>query len=183
MKVVWCSEINRTVLILSCNNSSVHRWKRVWDLLIFQTFLYYTRVHLSVKWKPVIAAYSSIHLLHAFMLTHVCYFWQYLKMLTLTGVCVCVCVYAHARTQNFVSNWEKLLSRLSRAHTKFCFKLGKTIIETFKMLQKVFGYETMSHMRIYKLHRRFKDNRTSTEDYPRLDCLQPQVMAIPLSKV
>jgi hypothetical protein len=54
-----------------------------------------------------------------------------------------------------------------RVRDKFCFKLGKTFTETFEMLQKVFGLESMSCTRTYEWQRRFKDSRTSTEDDPR----------------
>ena len=53
------------------------------------------------------------------MLTCVCYFWQYLKMLALTEWCVCVYARAHAHTLNFVSNSEKLLLKLSRCYKKY----------------------------------------------------------------
>jgi len=115
MKVVWCSEIKGTVLILSCNNSSVQRWNRVWDLLKFQTFLYYTRVHLSVKWYP---GYCCIQFnsLAPCVYVNTCFLLLAVPQNVDFNwiVCVCVCVCACARALNFVSNWEKLLLRLSR---------------------------------------------------------------------
>ena len=157
MKVVWCSEIKGIILILSCHNSSVHRQNIVRDLSNISDLLvlYMGSLISQMVAGSMCAASSSIHLLHVFMQTPVCYFWQYLKMSTLIERCVC---------------------------TKFCFKLGKTF-ETFKLLLRVFDDETKSCMTTYKWHRKFIDNQTTIEDYPCLGSLQPQPTAIPLSKV
>jgi transposase len=50
---------------------------------------------------------------------------------------------------------------------KCCFKLGKTFTETSEMLKKVFHDKTMSRMTTYEWYRRFKGNRSLTEDDPR----------------
>jgi len=57
-------------------------------------------------------------------------------------VCVCVCV-------------------------KFCFKLGKTSTETWKMLQRAFGDECMSRTQCFECYSHFKTGRTSIDEDPR----------------
>jgi hypothetical protein len=44
-----------------------------------------------------------------------------------------------------------------RVNSKFCFKLGKTPIETYKMLQTVYGDEALS--RGSQWFKRFEDGR------------------------
>jgi hypothetical protein len=50
---------------------------------------------------------------------------------------------------------------------KFCFKLGKTFLETFQMLQQAYGEDCLSHMRCHEWYQRFKLGRTSIEDNPK----------------
>jgi len=49
---------------------------------------------------------------------------------------------------------------------KFCFKLGKTATETWKMLQQAFGDECMSQTQCFEWYGRFKTGRTSIEEDP-----------------
>ena len=46
---------------------------------------------------------------------------------------------------------------------KFCFKLGKTSLETIQMMQKVFGNECMSKTRINEWCNHFRGGRTSVD--------------------
>jgi len=50
---------------------------------------------------------------------------------------------------------------------KFCFKLGKTVTETWKMLQQAFGDKCMSRMQYFEWYSRFKTGRTSIDEDPR----------------
>ena len=45
---------------------------------------------------------------------------------------------------------------------KFCFQVGKSSSETIQMIQKAFGNECMSKIRIKEWYNRFKGSRTST---------------------
>ena len=47
---------------------------------------------------------------------------------------------------------------------KFLVHLGKTPTETLKLLQEVYGDETMSRTRLFEWHRRFKEGREQVED-------------------
>ena len=47
---------------------------------------------------------------------------------------------------------------------KFLVRLGKTPSEALKLLQEVFGDDTMSKTRLFKWHRRFKEGRKEVED-------------------
>ena len=51
-----------------------------------------------------------------------------------------------------------------RANIKFCFKLGKSFIETFEMIQKAYGEHAYGRTTVYDWYKRFKDGRTSIED-------------------
>ena len=51
-----------------------------------------------------------------------------------------------------------------RANIKFCVKLGKSVAETFEMIQHACGNEAMSHARCFEWHVHFKRGRTSLED-------------------
>ena len=46
---------------------------------------------------------------------------------------------------------------------KFCFKLGKTSLETIEMMQKAFGNECMSKTQIKEWYNRFKGGSTSVD--------------------
>jgi hypothetical protein len=50
---------------------------------------------------------------------------------------------------------------------KFCFKLGKTATETWKMLQQAFGDECMSQTQCFEWYSRFKKGRMSIDEDPR----------------
>jgi len=54
-----------------------------------------------------------------------------------------------------------------RVCIKFCVKLGKNGAETFEMLRTAFGEQCLSHARIFKWHKRFKEGRDSVDDNPR----------------
>ena len=47
---------------------------------------------------------------------------------------------------------------------KFCFKLGKTATETWKMLQQAFGDECMSRTQCFEWYSHFKTQRTSIDE-------------------
>ena len=46
---------------------------------------------------------------------------------------------------------------------KFCFKIGKTATETYKLLQQAYGEDAMSHTQVFDWFRQFKECRTSIE--------------------
>jgi len=50
---------------------------------------------------------------------------------------------------------------------KFCFKLGKTATETWKMLQQAFGDECMSRTQCFEWYSNFKTGRTLIDEDPR----------------
>jgi hypothetical protein len=50
---------------------------------------------------------------------------------------------------------------------KFCFKLGKTFMETHEMVKNVYGDQCMS-CTCYEWFKRFKDSRQSTHNEPHL---------------
>ena len=50
-----------------------------------------------------------------------------------------------------------------RVCVKFCFKLGKTATETWKMLQQAFRDECMSRTQCFEWYSRFKTRRTSID--------------------
>ena len=45
---------------------------------------------------------------------------------------------------------------------KFCFKLGKTFMETSQMLQQAYGEDCLSRTQCHELYQRFKSGRTSS---------------------
>ena len=47
---------------------------------------------------------------------------------------------------------------------KFLVRLRKTATETLKLLQEVYGDDTMSITRLFEWHRRFKEGREEVED-------------------
>ena len=51
-----------------------------------------------------------------------------------------------------------------RINLKFFVHLGKTPIEALKLLQEVYGDDTMSRTRLFEWHRRFKEVREEVED-------------------
>ena len=54
-----------------------------------------------------------------------------------------------------------------RIHLKFLVYLGKTPTEALKLLQEVYGDDTMSKTRLFEWHRRFKEGREELEDLHR----------------
>jgi len=46
---------------------------------------------------------------------------------------------------------------------KFCFKIGKTATETYKLLQQAYGEDAMGRTQAFDWFRRFKEGRTSVE--------------------
>jgi len=50
---------------------------------------------------------------------------------------------------------------------KFCFKIGKTAMETYKLLQQAYGEDATGRTQVFNWFRRFKEGRTSGESYPR----------------
>ena len=60
-----------------------------------------------------------------------------------------------------------LVRRMSveqRINLKFLVRLGKTSTEALKLLQEVYGDDTMSRTRLFEWHRRFKKGREEVED-------------------
>jgi hypothetical protein len=56
------------------------------------------------------------------------------------------------------------LAMEQRTNNKYCFKLGKTPIETYEMLQTVRGDEAINRSSVSEL---FKDGREDFQDGPR----------------
>jgi transposase len=54
-----------------------------------------------------------------------------------------------------------------RAIIKFCIKLGKTLTETYKMLQTVYGDEALSRSSVFEWFKRFKDGREDLQGDPK----------------
>jgi [histone H3]-lysine36 N-dimethyltransferase SETMAR len=54
-----------------------------------------------------------------------------------------------------------------RLNIKFCQRLGKTPVETFEMLYRVYGQDTSSRATVFRWHRRFKQRRESVNDNDR----------------
>ncbi len=53
---------------------------------------------------------------------------------------------------------------------KFCFKLDKTAIETYKVLQNVYGETSVTNKTVFKWFGRFREGNESLEDNER-SCL------------
>ena len=51
-----------------------------------------------------------------------------------------------------------------RINPKFLVRLGKTPTEALKLLQEVYGDDTMLRTRLSEWHRRFKEGREEVED-------------------
>jgi GH24 family phage-related lysozyme (muramidase) len=51
-----------------------------------------------------------------------------------------------------------------RAVIKFCFKLGKSASETYKLLQKAYGSDSLSRSTTFERFKRFREGRESLED-------------------
>ncbi|GBM95946.1 Putative uncharacterized protein FLJ37770 [Araneus ventricosus] len=50
---------------------------------------------------------------------------------------------------------------------KFCFKLGKTAMETHEMLVNVYGVDAVSKKCIFEWFKRFRDGKEDVKDDPR----------------
>jgi hypothetical protein len=50
------------------------------------------------------------------------------------------------------------------AGVKFCCKLGKTFLETFKMLKQAFGDEVMIRTETHEWYKHFKEGQISIAD-------------------
>jgi len=64
----------------------------------------------------------------------------------------------------FLGSENEGLGRTTCVCVKFCFKLGKTATETWKMLQQAFGDECMSRTQCFEWYSRFKTGRTSIDE-------------------
>ena len=53
-----------------------------------------------------------------------------------------------------------------RTNLKFLVRLGKTPSEALRLLQQVYGDETMSRSQVFEWHKRFKEGRNDVEDNP-----------------
>jgi len=51
---------------------------------------------------------------------------------------------------------------------KFCFKIGKTAVETYQLLQQAYGADAMGRTQVFDWFHQFKEGRTSIESDPRL---------------
>jgi transposase len=54
-----------------------------------------------------------------------------------------------------------------RVNIKFCVNLGKKRIETYEMLQTVYGDEALSRTSVFEWFKRFKDGCEDLQDVPR----------------
>ena len=54
-----------------------------------------------------------------------------------------------------------------RINIKFCVKLGKTVIETLKMLRDIYGNSSMSRTRVFEWHKRFVEGKEDVEFDPK----------------
>ena len=56
------------------------------------------------------------------------------------------------------------MSAEHRINLKFLVRLGKTPTEALKLLQGVYGDDTMSRTSLFEWHKRFKEGREEVED-------------------
>jgi hypothetical protein len=54
--------------------------------------------------------------------------------------------------------------KMERIYIKFCFKLGKTALETHRMLKEAFGDNAVRQTQTYEWFKRFKNGRISVAD-------------------
>jgi GH24 family phage-related lysozyme (muramidase) len=59
---------------------------------------------------------------------------------------------------------------------KFCFKIGKTAMETYQLLQKAYREDALGRTQVYDWFHRFKEGRTSVESDPAWDDRQHREM-------
>jgi transposase len=57
-----------------------------------------------------------------------------------------------------ISTWSKDLQ------SNFCFKLGKSAFETYELLQKAHGNDSLSRSTTFEWFKRFREGRESLED-------------------
>ena len=64
---------------------------------------------------------------------------------------------------------KKMLSvhKEQRVNMKFLFKLGKSTMETYLMLQQVYGDECLSRTQVFEWFKRFKEGREEIDEDPR----------------
>jgi hypothetical protein len=67
----------------------------------------------------------------------------------------------------FLGSENEGLGRTTCVCVKFCFRLGITATEMWKMLQQAFGDECMSRTQCFEWYSRFKTGRTSIDEDPR----------------
>ena len=60
-----------------------------------------------------------------------------------------------------------------RTNLKFLVRLGKSPTEAFKMLQLVYGDETMAQSSVFEWHKRFRDGLEEVEDAPGVEDHRP----------
>jgi hypothetical protein len=51
-----------------------------------------------------------------------------------------------------------------RANLKFCFKMGRTAIETFQLIKQAYGENAVSHTWVFEWYARFWDGRENLKD-------------------
>jgi len=51
-----------------------------------------------------------------------------------------------------------------RANIKFCFKIGKTFTETFRLMKQVYGDDCLSRSRVHEWFQRFQSGREDMND-------------------
>ena len=78
----------------------------------------------------------------------------------------CVCVFGTLGDFLQVEKWRIDLEE-QRVCVKFCFKLGKTFTETFRMLQQAYGEDCLSRTQCHEWYQCFKAGRTSIDDDPK----------------
>lgn len=54
-----------------------------------------------------------------------------------------------------------------RTNIKFCFKFGKSFIETFELMKNVYSYDCLFCTHVFKRYKRFQNSRNSLEDDPK----------------
>ena len=78
---------------------------------------------------------------------------------------VCDATLAFMKRCNVLSAFIEVADfREQRAYIKFCFKLGKTATEGYKMLKTAFGEQAMGRSQTFRWFSRFKAGRISTYD-------------------
>ena len=84
----------------------------------------------------------------------------------------CVCSVGCSRSRNntcvyVITIFTMCASTEQRICIKFCFKIGKSLRETYQLLQKAYGEGAMSRTQVFDWFRRFKEGRTSVKNDPR----------------